>query len=60
MEYLSLTYKNYSYSEYKIVLKTKETENYLGKKTLYIYILKLHTIFCPTSFKNIYVNFDTY
>lgn len=59
MEYLSMTYKNYRYAEYKILLKTKETENYLGEKH-YIYILKSHTIFCPTSFKNIYINFDTY
>ena len=54
-----MTYKNYRYAEYKILLKTKETENYLGEKH-YIYILKSHTIFCPTSFKNIYINFDTY
>ena len=39
MEYLSLTYKNYRYAEYKIVSKTKETENYLGEKhNIYINI----------------------
>ena len=32
-----MTYKNYRYAEYKILLKTKETENYLGEKH-YIYI----------------------
>lgn len=41
MEYLSLTYKKYRYSEYKIVLKTKETENYLGEK---------HNIYIKTTY----------
>ena len=42
----------------KLCQKLKKQKIILEKNI--IYILTLHTIFCPTSFKNIYINFDTY